>query len=395
MFDYIVIGKGLIGTAAAKYLSEEICNVAIIGPDEPTGNLNNAVVFSSHYDSGRVQRVIGWDAVWTRLNAQSVKQYPFLQKETNIRFHESTGRLYVTPDAEDPYLKQYPELAKEFNVTYDYFDSGELIHQHFPEYVFPSDVKATFESSPSGHINPRLLIKAQLTMFQNNGGAFFTDTVSNVTYHDSRFSISTIEGNEFEAKKVLLSTGAFTNFLGLCKKKLAFIPKSETIILAKVSRQEAQRLSKLPSLLYEITNDELDEIYLVKPVLYPDGNYYLKMGCNLAEDIFFKSLEEIQQWFRNGNSDAHLPIQKRELMKIIPSLSAERFSTKRCIIERTITKQPYIDMLDDRGLFVAAGGNGYGAMCSDELGRVAASLVMSGTIPGEYPAGVFRAVFEE
>ena len=35
MFEYIVIGKGLIGSAAARYLSENSSRVALIGPDEP------------------------------------------------------------------------------------------------------------------------------------------------------------------------------------------------------------------------------------------------------------------------------------------------------------------------------------------------------------------------
>ena len=35
MFDYIVIGKGLMGSAAARYLSQSGAKVGIIGPDEP------------------------------------------------------------------------------------------------------------------------------------------------------------------------------------------------------------------------------------------------------------------------------------------------------------------------------------------------------------------------
>ncbi len=34
-FDYLVIGKGLIGSAAARHLSARASSVAIIGPDEP------------------------------------------------------------------------------------------------------------------------------------------------------------------------------------------------------------------------------------------------------------------------------------------------------------------------------------------------------------------------
>ena len=73
-FDVIVIGKGLVGSAATKYLSASQKNVALIGPDEPA-DYNNAIVFASHYDQARVQRLIGKDEAWTKLNIDSAKQY--------------------------------------------------------------------------------------------------------------------------------------------------------------------------------------------------------------------------------------------------------------------------------------------------------------------------------
>ena len=35
MFDYVVIGKGMIGTAVARYLSQSSDSVVLIGPNEP------------------------------------------------------------------------------------------------------------------------------------------------------------------------------------------------------------------------------------------------------------------------------------------------------------------------------------------------------------------------
>ena len=81
IFDCIVIGKGLIGSAAARYLSQSQNNVMVVGPDEYS-DVNEAIVFSSHYDQGRVQRIIGTDPVWTLLNLQSSGQYDFLEKES-------------------------------------------------------------------------------------------------------------------------------------------------------------------------------------------------------------------------------------------------------------------------------------------------------------------------
>ena len=394
VFDSIVIGKGLIGSAAARYLSQSHENVAIIGPDEPA-DIDKAVVFSSHYDQARIQRIIGIDPVWTLLNLQSARQYLFLQRESNIKFHTGAGCIYVNPTGSDPYLEQIRLQADQFDLRYQLFETAGALYKSFPDFNFPESAKAVLESSPSGYINPRLLIKAQLTLLKKNEGIIINDIANEIGYEENYIQITTLNGDIYRAKKVLLSPGAFINFFNLVRNRLALTLKSETIIWAKVSAEEAQRLSTLPSLLYEIEVPEYRNTYLVQPVQYPDGKYYLKMGCNLPGDIYFDNLKDIQDWFRSGDSDANLKNLQDALMTIMPKLKVEMFTTKRCIISFTKHRKPYIGALNKHGLFVAAGGNGYSAMCSDALGRIASHLMTEGVFPGEYSAESFQPILAD
>ncbi len=77
-------------------------NVALIGPDEPS-DYHNAIVFASHYDQARVQRLIGKDEAWTKLNIDSVGQYEAIRKQSGIDFHDPVGCLYVNPTGKDSY----------------------------------------------------------------------------------------------------------------------------------------------------------------------------------------------------------------------------------------------------------------------------------------------------
>ncbi len=391
MFDSVVIGKGLIGSAATRYLSQYQKDVAVIGPDEPE-DPNTALVFSSHYDQARVQRIIGTDTIWTLLNLQSANEYPFLQKETNINFHSGVGCLYVNPAGKDSYLDQIQSQGDKFSLKYRHFENAGAIHNSFPEFNFTGSSEAICEGSPSGHINPRLLAKAQLELSKKNGAEIITDIATGLDYKKNHIQIRTLRGGLYEARKVLLCPGAFINSLNLTENKLAVTLKSETTILAKVSEEEAQRLSNLPSLLYEIQIPEYQNIYLIRPVKYADGNYYLKMGCNLPEDIYFDKLEDIQHWFKLGDSDGNLKKLRDALMSIMPKLEAENFLTKRCIVSYTRHRKPYIGALNDDGLFVAAGGNGYAAMCSDAIGRIASHFIIKNTFPAEYSAETFVPV---
>ncbi len=390
-FDNIVIGKGLVGTAAAKYLSSSKNKIALLGPDEPH-DPGTALVFASHYDQGRIQRIIGLDEEWTKLNVTSAKQYQSIEKESGITFQNNDGCLYVNPKGPDKYIENAAQQAKKFGVSYASFETGKEIQSTFPEFSFPDSSKGLFEAGPSGSINPRLLLKAQTKLFQKNKGVAINEVAVKIKHEKNIFSITTNENKIYYSHKVLLCPGAFINFFDLIERKLDLDLKSETIVLAELSNAEAGRLSKLPSLLYEIETDAFKNIYLVKPLKYPDGKFYLKMGCNLQGDIHFDKLAGIQDWFRKGNSDKHLPILKEALLQIMPSLRAKKFITGRCIVSYTRHKKEYIGKIKD-GLIVACGGNGYSAMCSDAVGRIAAHVVSQESFPVGFSAATFVPVF--
>lgn len=391
-YDIIVIGKGLIGSAAAKYLSESNKTVAIIGPDEPAEN-DKPIVYASHYDQARVQRIIGKDEVWTRLNADSAKQYASMQEKTGIQFHDPVGCLYVNPKGKDSYLSNADSQAKKFDLKYKFYQNADEIKNDFNDYHFPDESQGIFEADPSGLINPRLLLKAQLKIFEQYNGSIIRETVSSLEKTTEHFKVNTFEGNQFIADNVLVTTGSFLNYLDILPKKLDLKTKGEVIILIKVNETEAKRLSRLPSLLYEIDNEEIEGVYLIKPVLYPDGNYYLKMGCNLPEDIYFDTLEEAQNWFRIIDNSRFAVRMKRAVLEIIPDLKVESYYTHNCIISRTSHGRPYIGETEEEGLFLAGGCNGYSAMCSDAIGGAASDFIVKKEINKSYLKNSFEIIY--
>jgi len=389
IYDCIIIGRGLIGSAAAKYISNFEKKVAVIGPDEDTV-LKQKIVFASHYDRARIQRIFGKDAISTILNQQSTNAYPSIQKETGIHFHSEEGCLYVNPYGVDSYLENVKKQSENFTINYQSFDTWEALNSFTSQYHFPKTSKGIFEAAPSGNINPRLLVQAQLKLFH---GQVFNDTVIDVSKENNEIKISTLSGKIFYSKKVLLAPGAFVNFFNLLPQKLFLLLKSESTIWVKTSKDEGERLSKLPALLYKIKEREIDDIYLIRPLQYPDGNFYLKMGANFPSDLFFKNLNEVQEWFKSGNNQSTLKIMKEYLLQLIPSISIENFFSKKCIVCYTKHGNPYIGEVD-KNCFVAAGGNGYSAMSSDALGKISAHLLLESKFPEDFNQKDFEPVFE-
>lgn len=390
IFKSIIVGRGLIGSAAAKYISRSEKNVALIGPDEATA-LQEGIVFASHYDRARIQRIVGKDSIETLLNLQTAKQHSELEQESGVNYHVGEGCLLVTPD--DMYLNHYKEDAKKFDVGFQFLQNASQLKYFNSNLRFPDSAKGIYEGAPSGHINPRLLIKAQSEVFRKNGGTIFNNTVTDVSFENDVIKIACIDNQIMYAKKVLLSPGCFVNFLNLMKKKLALKVKSETTIWVKVKEGEAMRLSSLPPLLYKINEPEIQDIYLIRPLKYPDGNFYLKMGANIPNDMYFNSLKEIQGWFKNDNKENNRPVLEKALHSILPAISIEEVREKHCIVCYTAHNKPYIGQIE-KGLFVAAGGNGYAAMSSDTLGKIAATVLLEEQFPPDFSANDFAPVFE-
>jgi glycine/D-amino acid oxidase-like deaminating enzyme len=396
MFDYLVIGKGLIGAAAARYLSQVSPNTAVIGPDEPADWRHHQGVFASHYDQGRITRQLDWDPLWSRLAQAAIAQYPTIAAQSGVAFHTPVGGLYVAPaERVAHYLSTLlgtslagaapPPPAVEYAI----WTAAELAAR-LPFLAFPDGYQLLWEGPPAGYINPRALIQAQLALAAGQGAAISRETAVSVQPEKTAVRVATQEGQVYQARRVLLATGAFTNCFDLLAGKLALRVKSETIILARLPAAERERLRGMPTLIYDIASPHLSGIYLLPPIRYPDGHYYLKMGANTMADRSLSSLEEMQAWMAAGDSEVMRPVLQAALQAILPGLQATGWQTQRCLVTYTDHGRPYIGAIEPGRLYVATGGNGMAAKSSDTIGKLAAELTAHGRWPADWDEAVFQ-----
>jgi hypothetical protein len=224
-----------------------------------------------------------------------------------------------------------------------------------------------------GNIHPKKLIQAQIKLFKMNNGNIINDTVISCEKNiiNNHIEVNTLLGYKYITKKILIAAGSFTFFFNLIENKLDLILKGESVLLVEISKDDAKLLSNLPSLLCEMKTDKLEGIYLIQPLYYPEASTskrgrYIKMGCNTINDQIFTNVNEIQEWFKSGNSDINIPFLKNAFEKIMPNINVLSYTTKRCLLTRTPTKRQYIGKIDNN-IYVATDGNGYSAMCSDNI----------------------------
>jgi len=376
-YDVAVIGAGLFGSATAKYLQKNGRNTVLIGPTEPVEDeFGTSKVYASHYDHGRVTRKIGKTAEWTALNVLSQKAFESIVAESGINFYGDEGCLYISDIQPDLHLNllRKGQLIEPDQAVHQWIQPEQL-KEIYPYLNIHKPIEGYIEHGQSGHLNPRKLLEAQKIILKKEGGCIISEIAEKVQSVEDYFQILT-EKSTFEAKKVIYATGVFHNFFDFGTARMPLKIKTETVILGEVDRATFEEMQRMPSLLYTCIEEDYDEIYLIKPLLYPDGKYYLKMGANLKDDRYIQTLAEVQEWFRRSNLPNQKTILKRILNQLFPNIVFHSYQIKHCIIEYTENGRPMIEAVGAHQ-YVAIGGNGYGAMCSDGVGQKMCQLILN------------------
>lgn len=398
-YDIAVIGKGLMGCGAIRHLSIAFpdLKLCIIGPDEPQHRKTHDGVFASHYDQGRITRVLDPSLIWGTLARQSILQYPLIEEGSGIRFHHKVGCLRATDIPEN--IREIDAVAQQFQPDYQRFEAREC-HEHYPFLAFSDEFVAWDEKGEAGYINPRQLIQAQLKVAENNGTTIICDIVQSLTQHPSHIEIQTRQGETIQTQKALITAGGYTNTLLDTKLKLR--TRSHTILLAEIPDSEAQRLETMPSIITKFDHPDVQSLYMLPPVVYPDGKTYIKLGAGGRPDELLPAVEhylkamshgeELKAWFHTDGREDIADILKSTLHRMIPNLKSLSYQSVPCLLTYTEHGNPYIDVLVGGRIYITTGGNGAAAKSSDEIGRIGAMLTATDVWHSDLNQDDFRAV---
>ncbi len=369
VFDYAVIGAGLIGSAAAKYISETNPNTVLIGPSEPKDKESHNGVFGSHYDEGRIARISDTMHEWSYLAKKSIEKYNFIERESGIHFYNGVGTLSVGG------TNYHNDLIKASNkIKFEYLTQENFnIHNNYHHIQLPEKSKYIFEPKNAGYISARNLVKAQKNIFKSNDGKYINDLVVNINKYNNIFNVETSKNVTISAKKILISAGGFSNFTNILKDNLPIGIKGRTTLLGEINNNYIDDLKKYPSIIHKPNNAE--DIYCLPAITYPNGKTYIKIGW--SHFINITSYNEAIHWFKGKIDSKEKNGLLEELNTIYDKKMFSSFHTDHCVITWTKTKYPIIDEIE-KNMFVSVGGNGHAAKSSDHIGFISAKYITTG-----------------
>ena len=156
---------------------------------------------------------------------------------------------------------------------------------------------ALHETQGAGYINPRALVRAQISLARKAGARFLPDTVLGLDETADGVSIRTDQGTVL-VNQVLVAAGGFAN--SVLATPLPLTVFARTVVLMEIDTAEAARLSAMPSLIW--LEPDGNDPYLLPPIRYPDGRTYLKMGGDVV-DVACRILRQP----RTGSGPAEIP----------------------------------------------------------------------------------------
>lgn len=386
-FRFIVIGRGMMGAAAAKYLARQTDGVAVIGPDEPADRKAHEGVFASHYDEGRITRTIDPDCDWALLANRSIARYGEIASESGIDFYTEAGCVVVAPP-ESAYLAGTRQAAVSLGVETTSFDEAGL-KRRFPYFAFPAGSAGIFEAKGAGHISPRRLVKAQSLLAEKAGATVIRDYAASIREEGGVAVVTTAGGKVYRAEKVLLAAGGFSISQNLLPQSVDMTVYGRTVTLFEVADEDAPRLAGMPSLILEAPGID---IYLLPAIRYPDGKLYLKIGGD-PDNLALSNDADMRAWFRTEGREVAREHLKGIVDRIVPELEAQSISSASCVVSYTKSSYPMIGYTSSPHIGVLTGCGGTSAKSSDEIGRLGAELLLAGRIKDQGYATDFAPYF--
>ncbi len=391
-FRFIVVGRGMMGAAAARHLANQTDGIAVIGPDEPEDRASHQGVFGSHYDEGRITRTIDPDTDWACLANRSIGRYAEIERDSGIQFYAPVGCLVTGPKrgGETTYIGDVIKAAGRLGVQTELLDDAGL-RAKFPFFAFSPGSEGVFEPHGAGHISPRRLVKAQSLLAEKAGARIIRQTALSIRDEGGLAVVTTAEGETFRAEKILLAAGGFSIAENLLPRPVEMKVYGRTVTFFEVTEAEAEALSGMPSLI-SVAPEDVDSIYMLPPIRYPDGKYYIKIGGD-PDDLQFESEGELRAWFRTAGRDGAREHLVRIFHRLVPDRKRAPSFTNSCAVSYSPSGYPMIGYTSSPRVAVLTGGCGTAAKSSDEIGRLGAELLLAGRIKDEGYSTDFSAHF--
>lgn len=356
-FDFIVLGLGGLGSAAAYWLARGNRG-SVLGIEQ--FELGHGRGESQ--DHSRIIRLTYHTVPYVRLAEEAYAAWEALEKESGDQVVVKTGELDFWPPVTTLVEKDYLDSMAACGVPFETLDNAEVMRR-YPQFEIPKDIHATYQAQ--GGIAAAAKGNAAHQRMARHHGATLIDNmpVLDIRKTGSGYEVRT-KDEIFRCAKLVIAAGPWTNhvlaYFGL---RLPLKITKEQVSYFASPHLEEFRPGRFPVWIWMIEDN-----YYGFPV-------YGAEGVKVSKDTFTVSDPDMRSFATDPENEEDL---RRFMARHMPRALGPILYTKTCILTHTPDVDFVIDHVPGHPDCAIAVGAAHAYKFASVIGRILSELVIGG-----------------
>jgi sarcosine oxidase len=370
-YEYIVVGCGGIGSAAAYWLARtagrEVLAIEQFGLGHDRGESQ---------DHSRIIRLAYHAPAYTALTRHMYDAWAEVEAESGVRLRTFTGGLdleLVMGDAPQ-YIQHYADSMREADIPYESLSAAEVMAR-WPQFELSERVQALYQVD-SGLVDARKANATHTTLARARGATILEHTpVRSIRAVGGAAEVITDAGT-FNAGRVVVASGAWSNqVLHDIGINLPLTVTQEQVTYFQTPHLREFAPDRFPIWIW---HGAARDCFYGFPVY---GEVATKAGQDVGGDVV---TADTRTFTPNPRAAADL---RRFLERYIPRSLGPELYTKTCLYTLTPDRDFVIDRLAEHPQIALAIGAGHAFKFAGLIGKILSQLAIDGA--SEYPIGAF------
>lgn len=357
-FQYLVVGLGGIGSAAAYWLARQ-AGADVLGIEQfPLGHVRGG-----SQDHSRIIRLSYHNTTYVKLAQAAYGAWTAVEADANEQLVYKTGGLDLSPAGSRLPLTDYTNSLTALNIPYELLDAAEIMHR-WPQWQLPDHVTGLYQSE-SGLVAAAKSNAAHQRLARAYG-ATLRDNAPVTAISPAGNEIIVVAGGEtYTCEKLVIASGAWTNHL------LAHF--GHQINLTVTQEQVTYYASPHPA---DFTPDRFPIwIWLDEPCFYGFPTFG-EAGPKIAQDV---GGQETTAELRTFEIDP-AAFQRTDtfLRHHLPTAHGPIITAKTCLYTMPPDRDFVLDTLPGQPNVALAVGAGHAFKFASLLGKILSQLAITG-----------------
>ena len=358
-FEYIVIGLGAIGSAAAYWLARRAGNEVLgleqfeLGHDKGASEDHSRVIRLSYHRPDYVALAHHAYAAWRELEVEIGEPLLVI-----------TGDLFLGPHDSAMPVTDYIDSMTAQQLPFEQLGAAEIM-QRWPQFHLGDDIFGTYQSQ-GGIVPARKGMLAHAQMARSHGATLLENTpVTSITPLVGGMEVSTPDST-YRCRRLVVAADSWTNGV--------LAPLGVALPLTLMEEQVSYFASPH---LHEFTPDRFPVwIWADEPNFYGMPVYGEERGIKAAQDMAGRVVTLDTRTYQPD--PATLERVGAFLQRTIPKAYGPILYSKTCISTLPPDRDFVIDALPDYPQVALALGAGHGYKFSGLIGRILSDLAVDG-----------------